>query len=316
MRHSIILATLLSASCVCSAEDLTERRMSSADIGTVVFMAPEKWVGSESYDDLEAAAVFELSTRKKRFMLRISVKYVGFDILSDAEELDKQFIARLDGYLQYAIEAYVDRSDRFEIRAARFSPKNHGIYARIADRNPEKGAYPFITHGARILGNKFITFTLNSRDADMSVLKQSLDLVTSFSAKNEWADAPDSYVCKVEQVVGFTVNEEKWEPYIAAKFKHHYIVRRTRPGDLHEDSSEWVFTGPEEEETTSYCDNEAIAHGLFICHNDADVMFRMDSKTLRFLYTYTGGYHDVPEEVVPSEESPKPQLAIGTCKAD
>ncbi len=316
MRHPMIIAVLLTVCCISSAEDLTERRMSSADIGTVVFMAPEKWVGFESYDDLEAATVYELSSRKKRFMLRIGVKYVGFDILSDAEELDKQFIARLDGYLQYAIETYVDRSDRFEIRAARFSPKNHGIYALITDRNPQKGAYPYTTHGARILGNKFITFTLNSRDADMSVLKQSLDLVTSFSAKNEWADAPDSYVCRVEQVVGFTIDEKKWEPYIAAKFKHHYIVRRTRPGDLHEDSSEWVFTGPEEEETAAYCDNEAIAHGLFICHNDDDVVFRMDSKTLRFLYAYTGGYHDVPEEVVPSEESHKPQMAIGTCKAD
>ena len=71
MRHSIILATLLSVSCVCSAENLTERRMSSADIGTVVFLAPEKWVGFESYDDLEAAAVYELSSRKKNFMLKL-----------------------------------------------------------------------------------------------------------------------------------------------------------------------------------------------------------------------------------------------------
>ena len=316
MRHTLIIAVLLTVCCICSAEDLTERRMSSADIGTVVFMAPEKWVGFESYDDLEAAAVYELSTRKKTFLLKIGIKYVGFDILSDPAALDQQFIARLDGYLQYAIEAYVDRSDRFEIRAARFSPKNHGIYARIADRNPEKGAYPYITHGARILGNKFITFTLNSRDADLSVLKQSLDLVTSFSAKNEWADAPDSYVCKVEQLVGFTIDEEEWEPYISKKIKHNFVVRRSRPGDTHEDSSEWVFAGPEEEDTNSYCDNEDIAHGLFVCHSDADEVFRMDSKTLRFVYVFIGGYHDVPEDVVPDEESPKPQMAIGTCKAD
>ncbi len=314
MRHPLIIAVLLTVCCICSAEDLTERRMSSADIGTVVFMAPEKWVGLESYDDLEAAAVYELSTRKKTFMLRIGIKNVGFDILSDPAALDQQFIARLDGYLQYAIEEYVDRSDRFEIRAARFSPKNHGIYARISDRNPEKGTYPYITRGARILGNKFITFTLNSRDADLSVLKQSLDLVTSFSAKNEWADAPDSYVCKVEQLVGYTINEEEWEPYISKKIKHNFVVRRSRPGDTHEDSSEWVFAGPEEEDTSSYCDNEDIAHGLFVCHSDVDEVFRMDSKTLRFVYVFIRGYHDVPEDVVPDEESPKPQMAIGTCK--
>ena len=173
-----------------------------------------------------------------------------------------------------------------------------------------------MTRGARILGNKFITFTLNSRDADLSVLKQSLDLITSFNAKNEWADAPESFVCKVEQLVAFDIVEKEWEPIISKKVRHDFIVRRSRPGDTHEDSSEWVFAGPEEKETTSYCDNEAIAHGLFICHSDADEVFRMDSKTLRFLYAYTGGYHDVPEEVVPSKESPKPQMAIGTCRED
>ncbi len=316
MRHSMIIAVMLSVCCICNAENLTERRMSSADIGTVVFLAPEKWVGFESYDDLEAAAVYELSSRKKNFMLKIGIKYVGFDILSDPATQDQQFIARLDGYLQYAIAEYTDRADKFEIRAARFSPKNHGIYARITDRNPEKGSYPYLTQGARILGNKFITFTLNSRDSDLSVLKQSLDLITSFSAKNEWANAPDSFVCKVEQLVGFEIVEKEWEPYISKKIKHQFVVRRSRPGDTYEDSSEWIFAGPEEEETTSYCDNEAIAHGLFICHSDADEVFRMDSKTLRFVYAHIRGYHDVPEEVVPDKESPRPQMAIGTCRKD
>jgi hypothetical protein len=34
-----------------SAETLTERRVSSGDIGTLVFMAPEKWKGVEGYDE-------------------------------------------------------------------------------------------------------------------------------------------------------------------------------------------------------------------------------------------------------------------------
>ena len=315
MPYLFALAMLLLTSPSGSAENLTERRMSSADIGTVVFMAPENWTGYESYDDLEAASVYELSSRKEKVNLRIGVKYYDLDIRGEQVSLDQQVMAQLDGYLKYAIAEYVESPDKYEIRAARFSPRNHGIYARIFDRNPGRDAHPFFTLGARVFGNKFITFSLNSADDDLSALKKTLDVVTSFSAKNEWANAPDSFSCKVDQLIGFAIVDEEWDVISSKKVKHTFIVRRSQAGDAHAETSEWVFVGPEEESTVTYCDNELIAHGLFFCHGNRDEAFRMDSKTLRFVYVYMGGYHDVPPDVVPDEESPKPQMGIGTCTA-
>lgn len=315
MRH-LIVAVALSLFCsLGSAADLTERRMSSVDIGTVVFLAPKKWTGYESYDELEAASVYELSSGKEKIRLRISAKYIDLDIRGEEASLDQQVMARLDGYLKYAIAEYVDRPEKYEIRAARFSPRNHGIYARIYDRSPARGAYPYFTHGARILGNKFITFSLKSNDRDLSALKQTLDVVSSVIAKNEWANAPDSFLCKVEQLVGFAIVDEEWDAIISKKVKHTFTVRRSQADDAHADTSEWVFAGPDEENTGTSCDNELIAHGLFFCRGNQDEAFRMDSKTLRFVYVYMGGYHDVPPDVVPEEESPKPQIGIGTCIA-
>lgn len=315
MRHPRIFAVLLLVCSLSSAETLTERRMSSADIGTVVFLAPEKWAGVQRYDDLQATSIYEISSRKQKFELTVGVKYVGFDIRGKQATLDEQIIARLDSYLKYAIAEYVDKPDRYEIRAARFSPRNHGIYSRITDRSPDKGSYPYFTHGARFLGDKFITFSLNSDDGDLSILKQTLDVVTSFSAKSEWANAPESFLCNVEQLVGFAIVDEQWDTIISKKVKHKFVVRRSRSGDAYADSSEWVFSGPKDEDTNTYCDNEYIAHGLFFCHGDADEVFRMDSKTLRFVYAHFGGYHDVPQDVLPDEDSPKPQMGIGTCTA-
>ena len=315
MSRSIIIAVLLLVSSSGSAEPLTERRMSSADIGTVIFMAPEKWVGTQSYDDLQAASVYEFSSRKGKFKLRLGVKYAGFEMSSEQSTLDAQVIARLDGYLQYAIAEYTDKPDRYEVRAARFSPRNHGIYARVTDRAPDKGSYPYLTQGARVLGDKFITFSLNSSDSDLSVLRQTLDVVTSVTAKNEWANAPESFLCTVEKLVGFAIVDEEWDAISSDKVKHNFIVRRSRQGDIYADSSEWVFAGPKDEDTNTHCDNEYITHGIFYCHGDSDEAFRMDSKTLRFVYVFMSGYHNVPQEVVPDEESPKPQMGIGTCTA-
>lgn len=315
MRHLTVVIPLLLFCSLGNAENLSERRMSSADVGTVVFMAPEEWTGYQSYDDLEAASVYELSSRKENLKLRIGVKYVGLDIPSEQSTLDEQIIARLDGYLQYVIGEYVDRPDKYEIRAARFSPRNHGVYARIADRSPAKGAYPYVSQGARVLGNKLITFSLSSNDSDLSALKKTLDVVNSFSTKNEWANAPESFLCKVEQLVGFAIVDNEWDAITSKKVKHTFVVRRSQAGDAHADSSEWVFLGPDEENAETYCDNDMIAQGMFFCGGNADEAFRMDSKTLRFVYAFMGGYHDVPPDVVPDEESPKPQMGIGTCTA-
>ena len=315
MRYLMLLASLIFVCPPSGAQNLTQRRISSADIGTLVFMAPEKWKGVESYDDLEAASVYELSSRKEKINLRIGVKYVGFDIQDGQAKEDEQIMARLDGFLQYAIAEYVDRPEKYEVRAARFSPRNHGIYSRITDRRPDKGSYLYFTQGARIIGDKFITFSLKSNDSDLSVLKKTLDIVTSFSAKNEWANAPDSFLCKVGQVIGFVIVNEEWDVISSKKVKQTFVVRRSRTDDVYAGSSEWVFSGPDDKNTNTFCDNEFIARGLFICRGDNDEAFRMDSKTLRFVYVYIGGYHNVPQEVVPAEESPKPQMGIGTCTA-
>lgn len=309
MRHLTITASLLLFCSLGDAESLTERRISSADIGTLVFMAPEQWTGFESYDDLEAASVYELSSRKEKFNLRLSVQHVG------SEASDEQVIARLDGYLKYAIAEHLENPDRYAVRAARFGPGNYGIYARISDKNPARGSFPYYTHGARILGDNFIAFSLNSNDSDLSVLKATLDLVTSFDVKNEWADAPASYLCKVDQLIGFELVDNEWDAISSKKVKHTFTVRRSQPGDKFADSSEWVFLGPDSEQTNTSCDNEFIAHGQFVCSGMQSEEFRMDAKTLRFVYVFLAGYHDVPQGVVPDEEAAKPQMSIGTCTA-
>ncbi len=307
MLKLFVLALILLISSLSSAETLTERRMSSADIGTLVFRAPASWKGFESYDELEAASVYEFSSAKEKFRLRLSVRYFASDMSDD------ETVKRLDGYIKYAIAEQLENPQQYEIRAARFGPKNHGIYARISDKNPAKGVDRYYTHGARILGDKFIVFTLNSNDDDLSILKSTLDVVTSIDAKNEWADAPDSFLCKVDQIVGFALVEEEWDGISSKKVKHTFTVRRSRPGDEFADTSEWVYEGPDSEENFTSCDNEFIAHGQFVCNGLHHEEFRMDARTLRFVYVYLGGFHDVPQNVVPEEDSPKPQMGIGTC---
>jgi hypothetical protein len=146
-------------------------------------------------------------------------------------------------------------------------------------------------------------------------MNRTLDVISSFKSVHEWANAPDSYLCKVEQLVGFDIVDEEWDAISSKKVKHSYVVRRSRPGDEFAGSSEWVFSAAGKENTNTFCDNESIAHGLFLCSGMDDEEFRMDSRTLRFLYVYLKGYHDVSPEAVPDEDSLKPQMKIGTCEA-
>ncbi|MCH8308439.1 MAG: hypothetical protein IH930_09895 [Proteobacteria bacterium] len=315
MRYLTIFAALLLACPPGSAETLTERRISSGDIGTLVFMAPEKWKGVAGYDDLEAATVYELSSRREKFSLSIRIKNAGFEMQDDQVKMDELIIARLDGYLDYAMAEYVENSVEGEINATRFADRNHGIYARISDKSPGKDPFVYFTHGARVLDDKFIVFSLYSNDKDQSVMNRTLDVISSFRSVHEWADAPDSYLCKVEQLVGFDIVDEEWDAISSKKVKHSYVVRRSRPGDAFAGSSEWVFSAAGRENTNTFCDNESIAHGLFLCSGMDDEEFRMDSRTLRFLYVYLKGYYDVSPEAVPDEDSLKPQMEIGTCEA-
>lgn len=307
MRHLISFSALALVCSLANAESVTERRMSSPDIGTVVFLAPENWNGFESYDDLEAASVYELSSRNEKFNLRLTARHY----VPGAS--DEEIVERLDGYLRYAIEEFLNKPDNHEVRAARFGPRNHGIYARITHKNPDKGAYPYYTHGARILDGKFITFSLDSNDHDLSVLKSTLNLVSSVAGKQEWANAPDSYICNVEQIIGFAIVEDQWDVVSSKKVKHRFVLRRSQEGDKFADTTEWVFSKHDQENANTFCDNEFIARGFFLCSGEADEEFRMDSKTNRFVYVYLGGYYDVPEGTVPDEESPKPQMGIGSC---
>ena len=103
MRHLTVVVALSLLCSASNAQNLTERRMSSADIGTVVFMAPEKWTGYEGYDDLEAVSVYELSSKKDRVKLRIGAKYIDLDVRAEDATLDEQIIARLDSYLTYVL---------------------------------------------------------------------------------------------------------------------------------------------------------------------------------------------------------------------
>jgi len=239
----------------------------------------------------------------------LSVRYFA------EETSDEKIIARLDGYLKYAIAEQLDNPHRYDVRAARFAPGNHGIYARVTDRNPDKGSFPYYTHGARVLGDKFITFSLNSNDSDLSVLKATLGVVTSFDAKNEWANAPESFLCIIDQVIGFGYTDGEWDVISSKKTRTEFILRRSRPGDDFADSSEWVYSGTEDESSQSSCDNDYIARGQFVCRGKHYEVFRMDTNTLRFIYAYLFGYHDVPPGQEPDEESIKPQMSIGSCTA-
>lgn len=315
MRYLTALAVFLSIASPGNAETLTQRRISSQDIGTLVFMAPEAWQGSEHYDDLEAATVYELSARKNRFSLRISVKSAGLDTQDGQAGRDDAVIARLDAYLDYIIAEYGPRAVPGEFKAARFSDRNHGIYARLTLSDPGKEQLRYLTHGARIVGDNFVVFSLSSNDKDLSILRAAVDVIASFKVVHEFANAPDSYLCHVDQLTGFGIVEGKWDAISTDKVKHNYLVRRSRQGDDFADSSEWVFTAEGGDDTDTSCDNEAIGHGVFRCSGPEDEEFRMDSRTLRFIYVYLGGYHDVPPNVIPDEESPRPQIEIGTCEA-
>jgi hypothetical protein len=309
MRYLSAFTIFLLAGSADGAEALTERRISSADIGTLVFMAPEKWQGEESYDDLEAATVYELSSRRENLRLRLTVRYFG------SELDDSEIIERLDAYLKYAIAEQLENPARYEVRAARFAPRNHGIYARIYDRNAVKGEFPYYSHGGRILSDKFIAFSLHSNDADLSVLTKTLDVIMSFDAKQEWAGAPESFLCKGEQLVGFDFVDGEWTAVNSEKVRQSIAVRRSRSGDTFADSSEWVFLGSSEEAANSSCNNESISRGVFICSSSTDEHFRMDSKTMRFTYSYLGGYHNVPDSGAPDDESSTPNMVIGSCTA-
>lgn len=309
MRYLCTFAILMLAGAIAGAQPLTERRISSADIGTVVFMAPENWRGVESYDELQAASVYELSSRKEKFDLRLSIRYFG------SETDDARITEQLDGYLKYAIAEQLEDPNRFEVRAARFAPRNHGIYARVYDRNVGKSAYPFYSHGARVFDDKLITFSLYSHDTDLSILRLTLDVVTSFAAKKEWVDAPDSYVCTVEQSVGYVYSDGEWQVASAKKAQGTFLLRRSKPGDEFADSSEWVFASSQDEAANSACDDDFIARGEFVCWGAHYSVFRMNTKTLRFIFAFLFGYHDVPPDSEPGEEAPYPQLNIGTCEA-
>ncbi len=149
-------------------------------------------------------------------------------------------------------------------------------------------------------------------------MAQTIDIISSFRAVHEWANAPDSFVCKAEQLVGFGYIEDQWqtlETKNLAKLDQSFVVRRSREGDAFPESSEWVVLHEQQEKAATSCDNEFIEHGIFICKGLRDEEFRMNIKTLRFVYVFLEGYHNTsPDQDAEDEDRPFPHMEIGTCE--
>ncbi|MFQ5548371.1 MAG: hypothetical protein ACE5FV_08775 [Woeseia sp.] len=319
MRHMTIMLALSLLWVSGSAETLTERRLSSHDVGTLVFRAPAKWKGVASYDDLQAAATYSIESRRPRFSLNISARNAGFDTPEQQRDTDDFVIPHLESYLEYSMAEYIGISVEGAIIPKRFGDRNRGVYARITDKDPGDEPYVYLTRGARLLGDTVVLFELYSNDKDESVLAETLDVVASVRPVREFANAPDSYHCVGELMAGFGYIDNKWEPINTDKLKkvdREFVVRRSQEGDAFPDSSEWVVATRQQERATTSCDNDFIAKGIFICEGMDDEEFRMDIRTLRFLYVRLPGYHDVK----PGDEEPKtsefPHMEIGTCEAN
>ncbi|MFQ6004132.1 MAG: hypothetical protein ACE5OQ_01400 [Woeseia sp.] len=318
MRHITIMMALSLFWVTGSAETVTERRISSQDIGTLVFTAPAKWKGVESYDDLQAAATYAIESRRPRFSLKISARNAGFETPEQQQEIHDFVIARLESYLEYSMAEYIQISVEGAIIVKRFGKRDLGVYARITDKDPGDEPYVYLTRGARLLGDTVVLFDLYSNDKDESVLATALDVVASVRPVREFANAPDSYLCVGELMAGFGYIDNKWEPINTDKLKNidrEFVVRRSQAGDAFSDSSEWVVATRQQEKATTFCDNDYIAKGMFICRGMEDEEFRMDTRTLRFLYARLPGYHDVQPGAEKSKNSEFPHMEIGTCEA-
>ncbi|MGH8223097.1 MAG: hypothetical protein ACREQZ_08990 [Woeseiaceae bacterium] len=313
MGRCATCATLILSLSASAAGERVEVTISNANIGNLILELPAEWRSEQREDELNGASVLEVSTGKEDFRLVLQVSYAGNDIPDATHDLDERVAARLGGYMDYRMPEFVENSAEGDFSVRRFGPRNHGLYSRVTI--PERGDQPFthLTHGARIVGNAFITFTLYDSDPAARRLEDALAVVTSARPDTEIADVSGAYACRSEHRIGFEGRNAVWIPAPADVVDQQYVVRTSADGDRFAASSTWVFVEAGRMRASSWCDNERAAQGVFECHGPGDEEFRMDTGTLRFIYVQLEGYYEVAEGEVLDRDQETPYMDIGVC---
>jgi hypothetical protein len=314
MKILSIAALVLFAIAVDAKDEGSEITIHNDNIGNLVMSVPSEWRETQSTDDLSGASLMDVQSKKPKFQLRMEFSYFGLDGRRDDQDIDDYIGQRLDSYMQYQMEEFTENSVEGEFTSEVFGPGRHGRVARLTVRQRDRNDYLFITHGARIVDNAIVVFTLRSSDTDQAVLDQVVDVVSKVSMDNEIASFVGSYSCRTEHRVGFAGRNAVWIPDIADVVDQVFIVRTTSDGDQFADKTSWVFVEQGRIRATSWCDAAAVENGLFICHGANDEEFRMDTSTLRFLYSQMEGYYDVAEGAVLEKNQPTPFMDIGSCR--
>lgn len=292
----------------------TEVTVHNDNFGNLLMSVPSEWRGSQGVDELSGATLLSVVSKKPAFQLRLEFTYFGLDGRAEGQELDEYINLRLDSYMEYQMAEYTDNSLEGEFTSQAFGPERHGRYARLTVRERGRNDPAFITHGARVTGNAIVVFTLQSSDVDGGILDQVIELVSSVAADNEMASFVGSYTCRSEHRVGFSGRNAVWIPDVVDVVDQQYVVRTAAAGDQFADRTSWVFVEHGRLRASSWCDAAAIEKGVFICHGASDEEFRMDTSTLRFLYTQMEGYYDVAEGAVLDKDQPTPFMDIGSCR--
>ena len=105
-------------------------------------------------------------------------------VVAEIERLQQDTLSRrdLEGHLQASLAEVLPQSVEGRISAQRFGlRRDQSLYARLTDKAPPPGDFRIISKGVRLLGRRAVLFTLYSSDADGSLLRRTLDLVSSFT---------------------------------------------------------------------------------------------------------------------------------------
>jgi hypothetical protein len=314
MKYLAFMAVLLLAAAASAKNGPIDVAIHNDNIGNLKMSVPADWRGALRSDELSGASVFDVSSKKEKFELRIEFTYFAPEGRDEAQSLDEYIELRLNNYMDYQMAEYTGNSVEGEYSSQVFGPARHGRYARLTVRDRKRNGPTLLTHGARIVGNTIVVFTLNSSDADQSVLNKVLDVVASVSQDNEIASFIGSYTCRSEHRIGFAGRNAVWVPDIVDVVDQIFIVRTASDGDQFADKTSWVFVGQGRVRATSWCEKAPIEKGLFICHGAGDEEFRMDTSTMRFLYSQMEGYYDVAEGEILDKARATPYMDIGTCQ--
>jgi hypothetical protein len=241
MKILSMAALVLFAIAVDAKDERSEITIHNDNIGNLVMSVPSEWRETQSTDDLSGASLMDVQSKKPKFQLRMEFSYFGLDGRRDDQDIDDYIGQRLDSYMQYQMEEFTENSVEGEFTSEVFGPGRHGRVARLTVRQRDRDDYLFITHGARIVDNAIVVFTLRSSDTDQAVLDQVVDVVSKVSMDNEIASFVGSYSCRTEHRVGFAGRNAVWIPDIADVVDQVFIVRTTSDGDQFADKTSWVF---------------------------------------------------------------------------